>query len=304
MSLVRRGGRSYFYKSVRKNGRVTSVYYGRAHFAELAAEIEACEREEARLVRLAEKLWREQFATEDAPVAEMFHAVEAITRASLMTAGYHQHRRSEWRKRSVKIVAPKPAEKVAAANAALPGPDITLPELFERATEGDPKVRLRLRALIERGVVRIPEYEAAAIAEVTSAQVGHGANLLVQEVQIRELRRTAMELAGPDPSPLERLLAHRVAVCQQALHRAEAQLAVQTNKGVSADRVEFLDRRVDGAHRRFLQAAKMLATVRRLGATGPAVQVSVSQTVNVEAKGEESTPRLDVPTLMRCPPRG
>jgi hypothetical protein len=53
-----------------------------------------------------------------------------------------------------------------------------------------------------------------------------------------------------------------------------------------------------------LQAARTLATVRRLGATNPTVNVQVNQTVKVEAKEEEASPRLDVPTLMRCSPRG
>jgi hypothetical protein len=47
----------------------------------------------------------------------------------------------------------------------------------------------------------------------------------------------------------------------------------------------------------------MLATVRKPEMAGPSVTVNVNQTTNVEAKGEESA-RLDVPTLMRCSPRG
>src|SRR5262249_11676048 len=80
------------------------------------------------------------------------------------------------------------------------------------------------------------------------------------------------ELAGANPTPVERLLAERAALCWAASYYADALLA--TNRGKVSHRVEeHLERRAERHQRRYTSALKSLAAVRR--AAAPAMGVSV-----------------------------
>lgn len=288
MALVTRGTRSYAYKSVRKDGRVTSVYRASGATALAIGLLESEDREAERRQRAEERDRRAQIEAEDAPIVEMHQAVEKFARAALIASGHHQHHRSEWRRR--RKVKTEVAKTV---------------DLIKRAQNGDQSTRQEVRAFLQREVDLLTEYEMGHLTDVKLSKMGAGDNVLVQEVRLREIRKNAAELAGPDPTPLERLLAHRVAVCQVAVQHAEYRLAQQADSGesVTLTYMEYLERRITAAHRRLLQAAKMLATVHKFQVPGASVTVNVNQTTNVEARAAEST-RLDVPTLLGIPSRG
>ena len=75
--------------------------------------------------------------------------------------------------------------------------------------------------------------------------------------------RLQSELAGEAPSPIEKLLAERVAVCY--LDSYYSDLLAQSNCNMIAG--DFCQRRQDRAHRRYLQAVKALAECRKLEAS-------------------------------------
>jgi hypothetical protein len=80
----------------------------------------------------------------------------------------------------------------------------------------------------------------------------------------REIGRKRVEVAGPDPSPLEGLLAERVALCWVAATYADAQYTRKLKAGVSFKEGEFLARRCEQSHRQLLKSIESLARVRRL----------------------------------------
>jgi hypothetical protein len=93
-----RGG-LYYTRSREEGGRVVREYVGAGPVAELAAKTDALKRlrheEEA-------KAWREEresLEALDRPVEELCETAEILARATLLAAGYHQHHRSEWRKK-------------------------------------------------------------------------------------------------------------------------------------------------------------------------------------------------------------
>ena len=92
-----------------------------------------------------------------------------------------------------------------------------------------------------------------------------------------ELCDVAAELAGPSPSPVERVLAETAATCWFAfrLHEAQYAASVQSEDGMTLAQSEHAQRRIDRAHRRFLSTVKTLATVRRLAL--PALQINVAR---------------------------
>jgi hypothetical protein len=96
---------------------------------------------------------------------------------------------------------------------------------------------------------------------------------VTKEAFRRKLIEVREELAGPNPSPLESLLAERAAICWLTVNYYEI-LFAQSTRLASRD-AEHHQRRIDAAHRRFLSAAKTLATVRKLAL--PAIQVNIAE---------------------------
>jgi hypothetical protein len=90
-----------------------------------------------------------------------------------------------------------------------------------------------------------------------------GDDPVLAEAVARKAAALKAEVAGPDPSPLEALLAARVAATWLQLSHAEAVYALQA-QGLSLRLAEVALKRIDAAHRRHLAAVGALAAVRRL----------------------------------------
>src|SRR5436190_1112278 len=86
-----------------------------------------------------------------------------------------------------------------------------------------------------------------------------------------------MATEGDVATQIERALAHRAAICWVRLQHAEL-LAAQT-EGASNGHIEFLERRLTLVQKRYTDALRSLAMVRRL--RSPAVRVGVAGQVNV-----------------------
>jgi hypothetical protein len=96
---TRHQNKSYYYRARKVNGRVVKTYIGTGLLAEEMAQADARERQQ-REQRLADRKQRQdELAAIDMPLEGFAEAVEVLTRASLVDAGYHFHRSSEWRKR-------------------------------------------------------------------------------------------------------------------------------------------------------------------------------------------------------------
>ncbi len=101
-------------------------------------------------------------------------------------------------------------------------------------------------------------------------------NRLIQEALHCKLKSLRREIGGPDPSPLEDLLAQRIAACWLQVHYLETIYAQNLeNNGLSGRWSESMQRSIDRAQRRYLSAIKTLVQVRRL--LGPVVQVNIAE---------------------------
>jgi hypothetical protein len=90
----------------------------------------------------------------------------------------------------------------------------------------------------------------------------------------RKCAALTTELAGPQPSPLERLLIERIAICWLQLSYAEV-LYAKNIQDLGFQQAEHYEQRVSKAQARYLAAIRTLAQVRRLGV--PAMQVNIGQ---------------------------
>ena len=107
-----------------------------------------------------------------------------------------------------------------------------------------------------------------------------GNDTVFQEGMRRKLNSLRDELAGPNPTPLERILCERVALCWLDAHAMDRLFSPVSE--VSFKTAAYREDRRERTHRRFLSACKTLATVRRL--PSPAVQINqvvARQQVNV-----------------------
>ena len=94
MATVDRNGRLYSYRSVRRGGRVTSVYRGAGQLAELDAAGAARLAHE----RQRQRDWVDALDADERTVLDMFRRVEEAASAALADAGCHRPKRGPWRK--------------------------------------------------------------------------------------------------------------------------------------------------------------------------------------------------------------
>ena len=93
-----RGG-LYYTRSKKVNGKVVREYVGGGVLGEIAARMDALERCQREEEAAAWKEERERMEALEAPTEELCEAAELLAKAALVAAGYHQHKRGEWRKR-------------------------------------------------------------------------------------------------------------------------------------------------------------------------------------------------------------
>ncbi len=163
----------------------------------------------------------------------------------------------------------------------LPSPD-EVKALLKRSERGDESALPMLRKLFDRRREHFRGFDIAEYAREAVIAPLAGKNLAVRELMARKMAEVAAELAGPDPTPIERLLAERAAFCWHVVHhyeRANAQAGEITLK-----QADYHQRRIDAAHRRYLTALRTLAAVRKLAV--PALQVNIARNqVNVAGQG-------------------
>ena len=138
-----------------------------------------------------------------------------------------------------------------------------LHRLVERAEGGDASVMGELRVALDANPWVWERYgDLAKQSQGAWLQLVAGRNLLLLESARRKAEQLRAELAGPAPSPLERLLIERIVATWLQVHYSDASYAQL--KGNSPALHTAALRRQNSAQQRHLQAAKALAAVRRL----------------------------------------
>lgn len=166
-----------------------------------------------------------------------------------------------------------PADTLAKETPPLTGARIHT--LLDKARHGDHKAIGELRPLMDAH----PELwrqigDMAYQADQSLIHATAGKDELTIEAMTRKLEKMRAELAGEHPTPLERLLAARIASCWAALAYAET-IYHQNMGDLTLGQGDYHQRRIDHCHKRYLGAVKALAVVRRLQL--PAVQVNIGE---------------------------
>ncbi|MDR3633357.1 MAG: hypothetical protein P4L84_05930 [Isosphaeraceae bacterium] len=140
---------------------------------------------------------------------------------------------------------------------------IELQELLDRARKGDQAVLPLLREVLDDRPELWQHYgDLARNAQQAWIKLTAGNDLYRSESLRRHLDELITDLAGPNPTPLERLLANRAATCWLQVEHAGVSVVASAEAGLKV--LDFQDRRQDRAHKRYLQALGALAAVRKL----------------------------------------
>jgi hypothetical protein len=156
--------------------------------------------------------------------------------------------------------------------------------LSKEAEDGDR--RSQARAELRRAVARSsPEViaEASSVArraEWMLVKTISAGDMLMQEALVARMEHMRAEIAGENPTPLERLLVERVVAGWLLVEVLEALIAgqYQVNRKesrVGPDYIIQQSRILESATRRYLAAVRELARVRKLQANIPAFRQNV-----------------------------
>src|SRR5262245_35795518 len=135
--------------------------------------------------------------------------------------------------------------------------------LLARAQAGDAAALPSLRRFLDdnpelwRRLGDLAGHAREALLSLATAD-----DLLARGSMRRRMDELEAELAGPSPTPLERVLARRVALCWAQAHLADLD-ALQNDTGATPLAAHAL-RRQESAQRRLAQAVRGLATARKL----------------------------------------
>ncbi len=163
------------------------------------------------------------------------------------------------------------------------------PELIARAEKGDSKALAEVQRLFDESPAAWTTFgDLAANTQRSWIRAIAGQDELLREAVERYLDQMQAEIAGTSSTPLERLLVDRIATCWLALQHAETTYA-QNLRRLDGDQGEYYQRRIDRAQRRYLEAIRSLALIRRL--LVPTVQVNIAERqVNFAAPAVEGLP--------------
>ncbi len=258
-----RGGR-YYTRSRRVEGRVVREYVGCGIAGELAAQADQEARRIQETIRAAERAERKALEDIEQVLVSYNRAADGLTAGVLSNAGYHRTTEESG-----------DMEELARLD--------DIDALATTASKGDRSVLEVLRKAIcdtDNGLwTEIGNLTLWVQNELIDMMFAKE-ELLAREAVKAKLAELVSELAGPSPSPLERLLVERIATCWLDVQEADRRYLKAAKGQGSFALGEYYQRRQDRAHKRLLTAIKTLAQVRKLG--GAVVQVNVAeQQINV-----------------------
>ena len=96
---TRNGTGRYYTRSVKRDGRVCREYIGQGPVAEAIAQLDGLDRDRREFEHWQQREAERQRSAQDEQVRDFCEQVDLLTRLALVSAGYHQHDRGEWRRR-------------------------------------------------------------------------------------------------------------------------------------------------------------------------------------------------------------
>jgi hypothetical protein len=151
-----------------------------------------------------------------------------------------------------------------------------LSDLFKKAEKGNEKAVPEIRKILQESPDLAWRFmDFATLAERRFIEnLTKDKDLASRETMEFQLAAMREEVAGENPSPLERLLAERIVLTWLQIQLFEGLYASSMFKSMTSAQGSYYQKRLDHAHRRHLSAIRTLAQIRKLG---PAVQINIAE---------------------------
>ena len=98
MGWEQRGTNSYYYKKERDGSKVKSVYVGRGEVAHMVSKLQSSSAELEKLMQAKKSIEANELERVEATLDRAIELTQLFTEATLLTAGFHTHRR-QWRRK-------------------------------------------------------------------------------------------------------------------------------------------------------------------------------------------------------------
>jgi hypothetical protein len=289
---VRHGKHRYLYRNRRVNGRPVKQYVaaandslGVAGFGDLMADILGrVQRRSARFRKLRKRVRSEYRERIDDLVRATRVAntdLRIFAEGVLYAMGFHKHKRSEWRmrlelahlKNKIGELERQRTQRVPLLNYSAPANDAEAVELFAKARSGDTDAQARVYRLLQerKWVDWIGNIGRQATANLIRKAAG--GDPVWEAGLTQKVDKLWNDLLGEKPTVLDKLLVRRVVNGWIAVHALELELT--TRPPAEARDRDHLDRALSRAQRRFTEAARELARVRKLAL--PAILLNIAE---------------------------
>lgn len=107
----------------------------------------------------------------------------------------------------------------------------------------------------------------------------------------RKMKQMRQELGVETASPLEKLLIERIVLCWYHLYDVELSYTRQMRESISLEKATYYQKALDRAERRYQEAVKSLAVLRRLQV--PVMQINIGEKqVNIAQGVTKETERI------------
>ena len=212
------GQHAYYYRVQRNHqGRLTKTYFGTGPAAQRAAQEDDLKRTLRQQVRLDNQC-HHHLETQLIALTQMVHT---LVSATLLGYGFHQHQRGDWRRWRYLPMPHQPEGAFVMPEFPVPTESGTsydsLKSLVEQAQAGDTSILPVIRHWLDQ-IPELWEHSHVLAHQVEKAWTNalSGSDLL-KEIVAREVEGIRSQLLGPQPTPLEKLLADHIAVCWLAV---------------------------------------------------------------------------------------
>ena len=151
-----------------------------------------------------------------------------------------------------------------------------LRDLFTKAEKGNRKVVPEIREILQKSPDLAWQFmDFATLAERHFIErMTKDKDLASRETMEFQLAAMREEIAGENPSPLERLLAERIVLTWLQIQLFEGLYASSMFKSMTLAQGSYYQKRLDWTYRRHLSAIRTLAQIRKMG---PAVQINIAE---------------------------
>jgi len=146
-------------------------------------------------------------------------------------------------------------------------------EILDLAEKGDKSVLPRVREVLAEFPDLVSEIgDLTRLAKGGMLDMLSDSNVLIRAAEEQYLADMVEDIAGPQATTIERLLAEQIGVCW--LHIRHIEIKYAHLKSYTQSEGEYYQRCLDRSQNRYLRAIKTLAQIRKLGA--PALQVNIA----------------------------